>query len=422
MKFLFLSFRRNILPIIFVVITIYLVIFSKSNLTAAKNGLTLWATCVVPSLFPFFVITNLLSHTKVVSFTGKLLDKFMRPLFNVPGIGGFVFVMGLISGYPVGAKVVSDFRQEDLVTKDEGERMLAFTNNSGPLFIISSVGISLFGDTTTGLLLLCTHVLACITVGIILGKFSKKSDEEFRAKIIFSQRNSTHFIENSLHNKTTNRNNSVSNFSASKSQNVTFKNLGEVLGSSINNSISTILMIGGFVVIFSVIISILNQTHALDFLSKFFNPILAFLGFDLNFAKPLLSGILELTNGVNLISGVHIKAISQNVILCAFLLGFGGFSVLLQVFSIVAKTDLSMKKYFIGKFMQGIFAAIYTFLALKFIPFINLDIIQTSSTTSNSLDTLTNATNSLYSYFYDLGIFVIGVIIVFIILVLSKKI
>lgn len=422
MKFLFLSFRRNILPIIFVVITIYLVIFSKSNLTAAKNGLTLWATCVVPSLFPFFVITNLLSHTKVVSFTGKLLDKFMRPLFNVPGIGGFVFVMGLISGYPVGAKVVSDFRQEDLVTKDEGERMLAFTNNSGPLFIISSVGISLFGDTTTGLLLLCTHVLACITVGIILGKFSKKSDEEFRAKIIFSQRNSTHFIENSLHNKTTNRNNSVSNFSASKSQNVTFKNLGEVLGSSINNSISTILMIGGFVVIFSVIISILNQTHALDFLSKFFNPILAFLGFDLNFAKPLLSGILELTNGVNLISGVHIKAISQNVILCAFLLGFGGFSVLLQVFSIVAKTDLSMKKYFIGKFMQGIFAAIYTFLALKFIPFINLDIIQTSSTTSNSLDTLTNATNSLYSYFYDLGIFVIGVIIVFAIFGIFKRI
>ena len=422
MKFLFLSFKRNILPIIFVVITMCLVIFSKSNLTAAKNGLTLWATCVVPSLFPFFVITNLLSHTKVVNFTGKLLDRFMRPLFNVPGIGGFAFVMGLISGYPVGAKVVSDFRQEGLVTKDEGERMLAFTNNSGPLFIISSVGISLFGDTTTGLLLLCTHVLACITVGIMLGKFSKKSDEAFRAKIIISQRNNTHFIENSLHNKTTNRNNSVSNFSALKSQNVTFKNLGEILGNSINNSISTILMIGGFVVIFSVIISILNQTHALDFLSKFFNPILAFLGFDLNFAKPLLSGILELTNGVNLISGVHIKAISQNVILCAFLLGFGGFSVLLQVFSIVAKTDLSMKKYFIGKFMQGIFAAIYTFLALKFIPFINLDIISTSSTTSNSLDTLTNATNSLYSYFYDLGIFVIGVIIVFAILGLFKRI
>ena len=97
MKFLFLSFRRNILPVVFVIITFCLVIFSRSNLNAANNGLTLWATCVVPSLFPFFIMTTLLSQTKVVEFTGKLLDKFMRPLFNVPGIGGFAFVMGPVS-------------------------------------------------------------------------------------------------------------------------------------------------------------------------------------------------------------------------------------------------------------------------------------------------------------------------------------
>lgn len=130
MRFIILSLKRNILPIVFVIIAICLVVFSRTNLSATTNGLTLWATCVVPSLFPFFVITNLLSQTKVVSFTGKILDKFMRPLFNVPGIGGFAFVMGLISGYPVGAKIVSDFREQGLVTKDEGERMLAFTNNS----------------------------------------------------------------------------------------------------------------------------------------------------------------------------------------------------------------------------------------------------------------------------------------------------
>lgn len=140
MKFLFISLRRNILPFIFVLIVVCLVVFSKSNLTAATNGLTLWATCVVPSLFPFFVITNLLSHTKVVSFTGKLLDKLMRPLFNVPGIGGFAFVMGLISGYPVGAKVVSDFRENGLVSKDEGERLLAFTNNSRSTIYIKQCG------------------------------------------------------------------------------------------------------------------------------------------------------------------------------------------------------------------------------------------------------------------------------------------
>ena len=384
MKFLFLSFRRNILPVVFVIITFCLVIFSRSNLNAAKNGLTLWATCVVPSLFPFFIMTNLLSQTKVVEFTGKLLDKFMRPLFNVPGIGGFAFVMGLISGYPVGAKIVADFREDGKVTKDEGERLLAFTNNSGPLFILSSVGIALFGDTATGLLLLCTHILSCITVGIILGKFSKKSDAEFKKR----------------------------HEAMYPSKNVTLRNLGGILGDSINNSISTILMIGGFVVIFSVIISILNQTHVLDFISKFFNPILATLGFDLDFAKPLVSGIIELTNGVNQVANISIKAISQNVVLCAFLLGFGGFSVLLQVFSIVAKTDLSMKKYVIGKFMQGIFAAIYTFLAFKFLPFLNLDIIETSNVTSNALTSFTNTT---YTFFQNLGIFSIGIIIIFVI-------
>ena len=404
MKFIILSLKRNILPCIFFVIAICLVVFSRTNLSAATNGLTLWATCVVPSLFPFFVITNLLSHTKIVTFTGKLLDKLMRPIFNVPGIGGFAFVMGLISGYPVGAKVVSDFRENGLVSKDEGERMLAFTNNSGPLFILSSVGIGLFGDTKTGLLLLCTHILSCITVGIILGKFSRKSDDEFRIrKKLELQKLKDDRISKS-------------------SNNITLKNLGEVLGNSINSAISTILMIGGFVVIFSVIISILNTTNTLEFFSKFLNPVLAFFGFDLEFAKPLLSGVIELTNGVNLISTIHIKEISQNIILCAFLLGFGGFSVLLQVFSIIAKTDLSIKKYFIGKLLQGIIAAIYTFLALKFIPFINLDIAETSSTNVTNLEILNSTTNSIYTYFYELGIFVIVVSVLFVILNILKKI
>ena len=393
MKFIFLSFRRNILPFTLVLFTICLVVFSSSNLTATKNGLTLWATCVVPSLFPFFVITNLLSHTKVVSVIGKLLDKFMRPLFNVPGIGGFAFVMGLISGYPVGAKIVADFREKGLVSQDEGERLLAFTNNSGPLFILSSVGIALFGDTKTGLLLLGTHILACITVGIIFARFSKKNKFE----------NSYDTIKNKFERKNDSQ--------SCNSENITFKNLGEVLTSNINSSISAILMIGGFVVIFSVIISILNQTNILDNLSTLLYPILNFLNIDLEFAKPLLSGILELTNGVNLVANIPTKLISQNIILSAFLLGFGGFSVLLQVYSIVSKTDLSMKKYLVGKFLQGIIAGIYTFLALKFLPFLNLDVVQTSSLLDGSSN-LNNAFNGIYSFFYDFGIFVIAIILV----------
>ena len=403
MKFLILSFKRNILPIIFVLIAVLLVVFSRFNLEAAKSGLELWAFTVVPSLFPFFVITNLLSQTKVVRTIGRLLDKLMRPLFNVPGIGGFAFVMGLISGYPVGAKIVSDFREQKLVSKDEGERLLAFTNNSGPLFILSSVGIGMFGDTKTGILLLYTHILACITVGIILGKFSKKTDEEFRSKINNELEKSKKITDNKK-----NRNKEIS-----------IKNLGEVLSNSINNSISTILLIGGFVVIFSVILSILNRTQILDMLSMLLKPILQIFNIDTDFSKPLFSGIIELTNGVKQVSGIHIKAISQNIILCAFLLGFGGFSVLLQVFSIVSKTDLSMKKYVAGKLIQGIFASIYTFLALKFIPFINLDIVEVSN---NLTDSIAVNQNPLFSIFYNIGITTISIAIVFVILRLFNKV
>ena len=94
MRFFVLSVKRNILPIFFILFTIGLVLFSKSNLTATKNGLVLWATCVVPSLFPFFVVTNLLTQTKIIYSIGKLLDKFMKPIFNVPGIRWICFCYG----------------------------------------------------------------------------------------------------------------------------------------------------------------------------------------------------------------------------------------------------------------------------------------------------------------------------------------
>ena len=86
----------------------------------------------------------------------------MRPVFRVPGIGAYAFIMGIISGYPVGAKIVTKFRQDGLCTKAEAERLLAFTNNSGPLFIIGTVGITLFGNTQIGILLFLTHIFSSL--------------------------------------------------------------------------------------------------------------------------------------------------------------------------------------------------------------------------------------------------------------------
>lgn len=398
MKFFVLSLKRIILPFIFLLLAVCFVIFSKTNLTAAKNGLTLWANNVVPSLFPFFVMTELLSNTNIVHHIGKLFDKIMRPLFNVPGECAFAFIMGLISGYPTGGKIVADLREQGLCTKDEGDRMLAFTNNSGPLFIISCVGIALFGDTKTGILLLCTHILAGITIGILFGKLSAKNTKNSKD---LSTNNMNYFSKKERHML---KETSVISKTKELKEPVTISSLGRVLGKSIQNAISTVLMIGGFVVIFSVIISILEQSHLLDMASQFLKPILSIFGFSADFAKPVLSGMIELTNGVSRVAGISIKAISQNVILCAFLLGFGGFSVLFQVFSLLSKTDLSMKKYLIGKLLQGIVASIYTFLALKFIPTLNLDIAPTFAPIA---DTIIYPINFLGINNYVLLLFVI---------------
>ena len=253
MKVIFIRLKKNLFSIIFILIALCLILFSKSNLSAAKEGLYLWANNVVPSLFPFFVITELLSYTNVIHYIGKLFDKLMRPLFHVPGECAYAFFMGLISGYPTGGKVVSSMREQGLCTKDEGDRMLAFTNNSGPLFIVSCVGVSMFGDTKTGFLLLITHILAAISVGIILGKLSTKNSK-------FSPKFSTKHITKSNILET-----------------ITLSNLGKILGKSIQNAISTVLVIGGFVVTFSVFLSILNSCNILDCLSKLLYPIFNYL-------------------------------------------------------------------------------------------------------------------------------------------------
>ena len=137
--FLVIKIKKNLSAIIFLLFSFSLLLFANSNLVAVKNGLTLWAMSVVPTLFPFFVATELLMHTNIVYYFGKILNKFMKPIFNIRGEGAFCFIMGLISGYPMGAKIASRFRKENICTKQECERLLSFTNNSGPLFIIGTV-------------------------------------------------------------------------------------------------------------------------------------------------------------------------------------------------------------------------------------------------------------------------------------------
>ena len=345
-KFTIFSIKKAILPSVFLLFTICLVLFSKNNLIAAKEGLSLWANNVVPSLLPFFIATELLSYTNIVSYFGKLLNPIMKPLFNVPGIGSYALIMGIISGYPTGAKIVVNLNEQGLCTKEEAERMLAFTNNSGPLFILGTVGVSLFGNSTIGFLLLLTHILACLTVGMLF-RFYK-----------YDNSSSVSYVSNNYHTSS-----------------VDFSNLGEVLGKSIFSAIQTVVMIGGFVVLFSVILSILKTSNIVYLLANVISPLLKIFGIrNSTFSASIICGLLELTNGIMQVALIPCKQISVNILIVAFLLGFGGISVMLQVYSIISKANLSIKPYFWGKLLHGIIACIYAFILIKLFPIFNFNL------------------------------------------------
>lgn len=346
-KFIILKIKKLFFPLCICLFTLFLLIFSNTNLISAKNGLKLWANSVVPSLLPFFIATELLGYTNIVSFLGKTFNKFMRPIFNVPGEGAFPFIMGIISGYPIGAKIVSNLKIHGKISSIEAERLIAFTNNSGPLFIVGTVGVGLFKNKSIGILLLITHILACFTTGFIFrwwksGKLKRNSEKEITPIFSYKQ--------------------------------ISIANLGEILSASIMNSINTVLLIGGFIILFSIIISILESSGILNLFSNLLKPALEILIIPSSFSKGILSGIIELTNGIASIAVIPNKSISINIIICAFLIGFGGLSVCIQILSIISKSKISIKPYIIGKLLQGTLAAVYTYLFICYIPIFNLNL------------------------------------------------
>ncbi len=333
MNFIVVSLKKYFFTFIFVLFIISLLLFSNNNLIAAQNGLSLWATKVLPSLFPFFIATELLCQTNFTYVLGKLLNNFMKPIFNVPGESAIAIILGTISGYPVGAKVVCNLKNQKIISKIEAERLIAYTNNSGPLFILGTVGISLFGNKKIGIILLISHILASISVGFIF-KFWKKDkfDINFRETKFNSKTSPTRISE-----------------------------LGEIIGNAIKKSISTILLIGGFIVLFSVIISILQTSGILELIITILNDI---TGISKELLLGFISGCIELTNGVNLVANLGTSTFT--ILLTSFLLGFGGISILLQVYSIIAKENISIKPYFYGKILQGIISCVYTFFIISF--------------------------------------------------------
>ncbi|MED4568770.1 nucleoside recognition domain-containing protein, partial [Brevibacillus agri] len=150
-----------------VALVLTLVIYSQISFEAAVRGLKIWWEVVFPSTLPFIVLSEVLMGLGVVHFVGVLLEPLMRPLFNVPGTGGFVLAMGFSSGYPVAAKLTTRLRQQGSVSKAEGERLVSFTTTGDPLFVMGAVAIGFFHSEQMGIVLALTHYLSAIIMGLV---------------------------------------------------------------------------------------------------------------------------------------------------------------------------------------------------------------------------------------------------------------
>lgn len=324
-----------------------LIRFPDEAFKASIRGLNMWWEVVFPSLLPFFITSELLLAFGVVKFVGILFEPIMRPLFNVPGVGSFGWVMGMASGYPTGAKIASRLREEKQLTRIEAERLVSFTNASSPLFIIGAVSVGFFHDAKLGVLLAAAHYIGNALVGFCMRFHGLKSSRETKPK-------------------------TNGNFSLIKAfqemHHTRLKDprpIGEVLGDSVVNSIKTLVMVGGFIILFSVLTKLLFLVGITPFLAIFFKVFLQIIGLPIDMALPLFSGLFEITIGAQSISGVSTDSILAKAILISFILGFNGFSVQAQVASILAKTDIRFTPYFFARFLHGIFASIIVIILYK---------------------------------------------------------
>lgn len=236
-------------------------------------------------------------------------------------------------------------REQELLTKTEAERLLSFTNNSGPLFIVGAVSVGMFKMPNLGLYLLICHIFASLTVGILFRFYGRNTHNKKRHPgCNLTGRFKKELRSNMLHQN---------------------RNVGEILGESIKNSINVLLSIGGFIILFSVIINILLEIGLISSISDVLSSLLRPMSISKEIVLSLTSGFFEITTGTNMASKATSASFCHQLSAVSFILGWAGLSVHSQVYSIICKSDISIKPYLIGKLLQGTFAAIYTAMSFK---------------------------------------------------------
>lgn len=330
-------------------IAVILVMYPEQAVKSSLRGLHIWWDVVFPALLPFFITAEMMMGFGVVHFLGVLLEPLMRPLFRVPGAGAFVMSVGLISGNPMGAKLTARLREQKLISREEGERLICFTSTAGPLFIFGAVAVGFFENKSIGLLLAVAHYVSTIIVGFVMRFY------ESQAPPTPPPAKKTGFILSRA----------ISAMHRARLQDG--RTLGQLIGQSVTSAIQTLLLIGGFVMMFSVLTHLISYVGVTGPFIRGTAHILAFFSFPAELSESILVGLFEMTVGSQVASATDpsIPLLSKLAIV-SLVIGWNGLSVHAQVASMISRTDIRYYPYFAAKILHGVLAAFITILIFPF--------------------------------------------------------
>lgn len=292
------TYRRFALCAMLLAAMLWFLLSPGTVRNAVSDGLSLCAKSVIPALFPFLVVSSLLTALGFGEWLSRPLEGFMYPLFRVDGAGASALILGLLGGYPVGARTTAELYQNGTLSRAEAVRLLTFTNNSNPAFLISVLGVGVFGSVRIGAWLWLIHVLGALLAGILL---CRGGSEESRKAVLRVRFHAPSFPT--------------------------------ALIDSVRNGLTAILNVCAFVVLFYVLARPLATLPGL--------------------LSPALTGFVELFSAAPLLPDT-----GEGFVLAAGLSGWSGLSVLCQTMAVTEGSALPMGRYLLGKTVQGLLSAV----------------------------------------------------------------
>ncbi|SFI99253.1 sporulation integral membrane protein YlbJ [Paenibacillus sp. UNC496MF] len=325
-------------------LALLLAAFPAQAFEASLRGLSIWWEVLFPALFPFFVISELLLGFGIVHFFGKMLDPFMRPLFRIPGIGGFVVTMGYASGYPVGARLTAQLWEQRLINRAEGERLVAFTTTSDPIFLIGAVSVGFFHSAALAPVLAAAHYGGGLIIGLLMRFHDRHAPASAEAKAAAPRGwKRGRFAEaiRAMH----------------EARMLDGRSLGTLLQDSVQAALRLMIVVGGLVVVFSVVMELLRQTGGIGVLAAAVRLLLGFAGVPAALSDAVVSGLFEVTLGARAAGGAAGSGLMHQAAIAAFVLSWAGLSVHAQVASLLSRTDLRYKPFLLARLLHGFIAA-----------------------------------------------------------------